>query len=102
MTAAEAKKLAANNLKQIEELKLVKKNDLLEQQCQSLREYFETKMDKAIKEGHFYTDPMEFELGRFPDDVVRVVAQELKDKGFYVQSEKNNAFQRVKYTISWS
>lgn len=102
MTAQEAKRLAEANRKQIEDRTKVLKGDLMDQLTNTLRDHFNSKINEGIKAGRLVTEPMTFDIERFPDDAVRKIAQELRDNGFNIESNKNSAYKKVTYTISWT
>jgi hypothetical protein len=102
MNAQEAKKKALENKKEMEETSKLRKEKSFNVDVNLLLNHFHGKIKQAVDKGRLAIDPVEFSVDRFSDDVVREVASDLKEDGYHLVMEKHNAYQKVKFTISWS
>jgi hypothetical protein len=101
MNAKEAREKALSNKAKIQENRDVRMNNTFQSEVKLLHSHFMNKVDEAVKRGQLVTEGMQFPSDRFSDEVVREVAQMLRNDGYHLTMDKHNAYQTTKFTVSW-
>lgn len=101
MNAAEAKKLAAANKKQMEENVKIRHEKVEKADSALLYKYFHDKIDETVKKGLFSVSGMSFDGDRFEPTVITDVTLLLRDEGYFLSMEKHNAYNKLTFSISW-
>jgi hypothetical protein len=102
MNAKEAKEQAMLNNSQMKENVKIKEEKARLANAEVLLKHFRDNINTAVKAGLLTTAGMEFDIDRFSDEVIRAVSEELRDEGYTLHKEKHNAYQKMKFTISWA
>lgn len=102
MNAKEAKERALANKEKIEDIKTKRTDSAFQTEVKLLHTHFMTEVERAVKKGHLYTQDITFPSERFSDEIIREVAQILRDDGFHLNMDKHNAYKTTKFSITWS
>jgi len=102
MNAADAKKAALTNKKQMEDNLKLKQQKAKNADVILLLNHFNTKIEEAVNKGRLSIDVVEFPIDRFSDDIVREVAEHLQIEGYRLSMEKHNAYHTIKFNIGWA
>lgn len=101
MDAKEAKAKALANKERIKETIELKSHKAKNADTSLLLEHFKKKIEESVLKGHLSTEPIKFALDRFSDEIVRSVAEELREEGYNLNMDKHNLYQTVTFTITW-
>ncbi len=105
MNAQEAKALAALNKKNAEETVKLRTEKLKNADSAILYKHFSDKIDEAVKAGKPSTSAagqiIEFAADRFANDVITDVVNALRAENYNVTMEKHNAYNKLRFEISW-
>lgn len=102
MNAKQAKEQALETKKQMETVVQIRKDEQHEGEVKVLTSHFNTKIEEAVKKGHLSVGDIVFPINRFTDEVIREVGDSFKRDGYNVSLEKHNAYQNMKFSISWN
>ncbi len=102
MDAQQAKQVALNHRKRIDENLSIKKQDAYAGDVKVLSDHFKKKIEEHVNKGALVTDSISFPADRFSDAVITEVTHDLRKDGFHINMERHIAYGKVIFTVSWS
>jgi iron uptake system EfeUOB component EfeO/EfeM len=100
--AEQAKEEALRNKETMELQSKVRIDKEFSNSVASLVTHLHTLIEEAIKKGQLSTTKTEFPISRFSDEVIRKVADSLRDDGYTLAMSKHNAYNTISFTVHFS
>lgn len=105
MNAKEAAAKASINKKHTEDTIKLKKEDLRAKDVALFYAHLHEKIETAVNAGKLTTKDaglsIEFPADRFQDGIIQEVVTKLRGEGYSVSMDKHNAYNKLRFEISW-
>jgi len=101
MDAKEAKEKALANKERMKDNIEIRVSKAKHVDTTLLLDHFRKKVEESVNKGHLSTDKIKFPSDRFSDEVIRAVAEELREEGYNLSMDKHNLYNTTTFVVTW-